>query len=319
MDRQPATGEGLRAIWDQQCVPDGAGRWQLREVRILEGAVHIDTPHDVEARWSTKRSTEWTGYKVHLTETCDADAPRLITQVETTAATLTDLDALNAVHADLEAKGLTPGEHYLDAGYVTSEVIARGAGQGIDIVGPVSLDTSWQAKAGRGYDRAGFTVDWDARTSTCPQGKTSTYWHDATHPHGTGARVGFAETDCAGCPVRSLCTRSEYTGRQILLQPRVLHEIQRQNRADQNDPGWQRRYNRRAGVEGTISEGVRAFGLRRCRYIGLEKTRVQHILAACAMNVARIADWDERDNTPARGRPPSRLKILCATSSVTAS
>ena len=110
--------KGLRAIWDQQCVPDGAGRWQLREVRILEGAVHIDTPHDVEARWSTKRSTEWTGYKVHLTETCDADAPRLITQVETTAATLTDLDALNAVHADLEAKGLTPGEHYLDAGYV---------------------------------------------------------------------------------------------------------------------------------------------------------------------------------------------------------
>ena len=177
--------KGLRAIWDQQCVPDGAGRWQLREVRILEGAVHIDTPHDVEARWSTKRSTEWTGYKVHLTETCDADAPRLITQVETTAATLTDLDALNAVHADLEAKGLTPGEHYLDAGYVTSEVIARGAGQGIDIVGPVSLDTSWQAKAGRGYDRAGFTVDWDARTSTCPQGKpahTGTTRNTLTEP-----------------------------------------------------------------------------------------------------------------------------------------
>lgn len=137
------------------------------------------------------------------------------------------------------------------------------------------------------------------------------------HPYGTGARVEFAEADCAACPARALCTRSEYTGRQILLQPQVLHQIQQQNRADQKDPQWQRRYNRRAGVEGTISEGVRAFGLRRCRYIGLEKTRVQHILAACAMNVARIVDWDERDNTPAPGRPRSRLKILCASATVT--
>lgn len=106
-------------------------------------------------------------------------------------------------------------------------------------------------------------------------------------------------------------------GRKILIPPRALHELQLRNRADQHDPGWQRRYGRRAGVEGTISEAVRAHGLRRCKYQGLAKTRVQHLLAACGINAARIADWDERGNIPARQRPKSRLKTLCK--SITAS
>jgi transposase len=262
------------------------------------------------ARGSAKRSTEWTGYKVHLTETCDPQRPHLITQVETTHATLTDFDALPLVQTGLDTAGRRPGEHYLDAGYATTEAIAR-AEAGTEIIGPVSLDTSWQAKAGRGYDRAGFQIDWDRRHGLCPQGKTSTSWHDAKHPYGTGVRIGFAAADCAACPARALCTRSEYAGRHILLQPRVLHEIQRRNRSDQNGPGRQRRYNTRAGIEGTMSEGVRGYGLRRCRHIGLDKTRVQHVLAACGMNAARIAHWDERDGQAARPRRGSRLKALC--------
>ncbi|WP_374190716.1 transposase [Rhizobium rhizogenes] len=50
-------------------------------------------------------------------------------------------------------------------------------------------------------------------------------------------------------------------------------------------------YGKRAGIEGTLSQGIRAFGLRRCRYIGLSKTRFQHVMTALAMNVARIDDW----------------------------
>ena len=47
----------------------------------------------------------------------------------------------------------------------------------------------------------------------------------------------------------------------------------------------------RAGVEGTLSQGVRGFGLRRCRYIGLAKARLQHVATAAAINVYRISDW----------------------------
>ena len=47
----------------------------------------------------------------------------------------------------------------------------------------------------------------------------------------------------------------------------------------------------RAGVKGTLSQGVRAFGMRRSRYIGLAKTELQQVLAAVGINVARAVAW----------------------------
>ena len=52
-------------------------------------------------------------------------------------------------------------------------------------------------------------------------------------------------------------------------------------------------YRVRAGVEGTLSQGIRAFGLRRTRYLGLAKTSVQHAVTAAAINVVRIVNWLE--------------------------
>lgn len=41
-------------------------------------------------------------------------------------------------------------------------------------------------------------------------------------------------------------------------------------------------YALREGIEATISQGVRAFGMRRSRYIGEAKTHLQHIGIAAA-------------------------------------
>lgn len=58
-----------------------------------------------------------------------------------------------------------------------------------------------------------------------------------------------------------------------------------------DDPVWKERYHVRAGVEGTLSQGVRAFGMRRSRYIGLAKTGLQQVCTAAALNAARIVHW----------------------------
>lgn len=50
-------------------------------------------------------------------------------------------------------------------------------------------------------------------------------------------------------------------------------------------------YARRAGVEGTLSQGARAFGLRRMCYRGFAKTSLQHVVTAAAMNVERLTAW----------------------------
>ena len=50
-------------------------------------------------------------------------------------------------------------------------------------------------------------------------------------------------------------------------------------------------YNQRAGIEGPLSQGVRGFGMRRSRYVGLAKTHLQHVFIAAAMNLSRIVNW----------------------------
>lgn len=65
----------LASIWQQQCVVDTDGVWHVRKECLLAGADRILSPHDPEARWSTKRSTTWEGHKFHTTEGCDDDLP----------------------------------------------------------------------------------------------------------------------------------------------------------------------------------------------------------------------------------------------------
>lgn len=49
--------------------------------------------------------------------------------------------------------------------------------------------------------------------------------------------------------------------------------------------------NKRAGIEGTISQGVRSHGMRRSRYMGIKKTHLQEVASASAINIYRLANW----------------------------
>ncbi|KAA3662505.1 MAG: IS5/IS1182 family transposase, partial [Chloroflexi bacterium] len=53
-----------------------------------------------------------------------------------------------------------------------------------------------------------------------------------------------------------------------------------------------------------ISQGVRSFHLRSCRYIGMAKTHLQHILIAAAMNMTRIVCWLRGDKHARTRRTP---------------
>jgi transposase len=111
----------------------------------------------------------------------------------------------------------------------------------------------------------------------------------------------FSRSDCGACPARTLCTPAKEARRNVFFLPREEYEALNAARARMDNPAWKKRYHVRAGVEGTLSQGVRAFGMRRCRYIGLAKTALQHVCIAAAMNVLRIVHWlDGRSRTKTR-------------------
>ena len=198
--------QALRRIWIQQFYREVTeGRQEVRRREKLPGGDGLPpgrdcliSPYDLDARYSIKRDHGWGGYKVHFTETCDApetqagasasagpapapagrgDRPNLITGVATTEATVADAAMTTPVHQQLEERQLLPGEHLVDSGYPSAELIIHAARVfGITLVSPMLLDTSAQARAGAGYDKAAFAFDFDARQATCPQGIASSSW-----------------------------------------------------------------------------------------------------------------------------------------------
>ena len=231
--------------------------------------------------------------KVHLSETCEEGLPRLITNVETTASTTPDVAMTETIHEHLEEKGLLPGEHLIDAGYVDAQVLVMSEQEhGVEVIGPVPPDTSWQARAGQGFDVACFAIDWEAQQVTCPQGKQSVIWSPSQDRYDNPViHARFAKQDCLGCSQRAQCTRSREGSRALKLRSREQHVALQQGRQRQTTDEFKKKYKRRAGVEGTVSQGIRGFGLRRSRYIGLAKTHLQHICIAVAINLMRLADW----------------------------
>lgn len=297
----------LRQVWIQQFYADPTAI-RLRTVADLPPAARlIGSPYDPDARLSTKRDTTWNGYKVHLTETCDADGPNLITDVQTTPATAPDGQLTVPIQAALAQRQLLPAEQYVDCAYTDAATIIHSqATHAIDLVGPVQRDGSWQAQAGAGFALACFAVDWDAKHVVCPQGQTSRGWSASTDTAGQAViHVQFDRTVCGACTVREACTKAKRGPRTLKLRPQPQYAALQRARQYQETDEFKQRYRVRAGVEGTINQGVQAFDLRYARYRGMAKTSLQHIFTVLAINLTRlVAWWDARPKAQTR---PSRF------------
>lgn len=76
-----------------------------------------------------------------------------------------------------------------------------------------------------------------------------------------------------------------------MIRTQAQHEALQAARQRQTTPGFREQYAMRAGIEGTLSHGTRRCDLRRSRYVGLAKTRLQHLLIGAALNFIRVAAW----------------------------
>ena len=285
--------ETLRDVWRVHYArDDGRPRWRAG-TELPPVGERLQSPYDPEAHYSTKRGMEWSGYKVHVTETCDSDAAHVITHVETCPAMQPDMASTAGIHARLARKGLLPSEHFVDSAYIDADLLASSRREhGISLEGPVRSVSNWQARAGQGYEQRDFTVDWEQEQVICPQGKVSVTWRAGQDDAGAARlRAAFSRTDCRMCTARAFCTTAKDGRRTVYFHPRPEYEALNAARKRMEDPAWQKRYRVRAGVEGTLSQGVRAFGMRQSRYIGLAKTGLQQVCAAVAMNALRIVQW----------------------------
>ena len=164
---------------------------------------------------------------MHLTETCEAHLPIIVTHVETTSAPITD-DAMTAtIHAELARKGLLPDEHIVDTGYIDAQLLVESQHDyAIDLVGPARKNWHRQATEHTDYDCDHFPIDWENQNATCPQGHTSVSWLPAVDNRKNGViKIKFSTIDCRACPARLLCTPTTSPPRRTLTIRRQAHYL----------------------------------------------------------------------------------------------
>jgi transposase len=282
----------VRLVWLQQYhAHEHTTPWRA-DKELPPSAVLITSPYDVEARYSRKKSTAWNGYKVHFTETCDADTPHLIVEVTSTAATMPDGDIVGELHEQLASQQMLPREHWMDAGYIDAEVLALSQSRyQVDIVGPAMPDLSWAAKEAERLDQSQFLIDWQAKQVVCPAGHTSRDWLQIPDRHGKPSlRVRFPLSACRSCPLHAQCT--PVAAKVLRLRPdEATNTALVAARQRQETPEFWKQYAKRAGIEGTVAQAVRTCEMRRARSIGSKKLRLQAFFTATAMNVLRACAW----------------------------
>jgi transposase len=300
----------LRCIWVQNFYREGDHtHWRTEEHGIPPASCFISSPHEEDAHYGKKGTTQWVGYKVHLTETCEADAPLLITHVATTPAPVADGEVTAPIHQALEQKQLLPGTHLVDTGYLDAALLVDSQRDfSVDLYGPTRLDYHWQAREGTGFAAHDFQVDWEQQRVTCPEGKGSSSWTLAIDQRDNEViKIKFSSTDCRLCPSRACCYRSTSTKHQrrtltIRRQPEFVALQMARRREDAAE--FRGIYGQRAGVEGTLSRGIRRCRLRRTRYRGQARVHLGHVLTAVAINAVRLGEWFADVPRPRTRRSP---------------
>jgi len=303
--RELAQVATLRTVLSQQ-FPEGPGKGPAP--KQPHGKEVIESPHETEARRGVKRDKAWTGYKTQVTETCDEGLPHLISDLDVTLATAHDGQELDKIQARLEAQDTLPSSQYADQIYISGKNIAESRKRGIDLKGKALADTSGP----KGFRQTDFQIDEVKREAVCPAGEKATVWGERFAKNGEPAmrQVLFSGHQCQACRFFGQCTKS-LQGRRLELHP--YREVLEERRAEAETEDYREEIKVRAGVEGTVSELVRAHGLRRARYRGLGKVRPQGLFTAAAVNLKRAMRWLSRPENEQREAKGTKMAGVLAT------
>lgn len=293
-NKQPSQGQQvqlLQRVWKENFELDVAG--QLHQTPAQPpGAVH--NPHDPEAEWAVKgqgkHKKEHIGYKVQVAETVQEGelekgepTKNFITAMATQPATASDDAGLPLVEQEQTEMGLEkPSAWHVDGAYVSAQRLAQAQAEGRELIGPAQPSPK---KEGR-FSVEDFQIQVEARKAVCPAGQESTQC-SRLEEQDTG-KVSFRfewSTHCHGCPLREQCLGKDQRHRTVVVGQYHTHLQAR--RQEQQTREFKNKAKARNAIEGTQSELVRAHGLRRARYRGLLRVRLQNYFIGAACNIKR--------------------------------
>ena len=260
------------------------------------GSERVQNPHEPEATYAVKgkgdQKKEHVGYKVQVAETVTETvlAPgeptdNFISGIVTHAARESDEEGALKMEKEQQAMGLEkPPVQYVDAAYISTQELMRAAAEGRELIGPSPGAAS---KSDERFCSDHFDVRVEQRKALCPAGQQNSQCSRLEEQ--TSGKVSYrfewSTEACAKCLLRQPCIKSEHPHRTLVVGEH--HSVLQGRRREQKTEPFKQRMKHRNAIEGTQSELVRAHGLRRARYRGLAKTRLQNYFAGAACNIKR--------------------------------
>jgi Transposase DDE domain len=143
------------------------------------------------------------------------------------------------------------------------------------------------------FPKGEFAIDLEKKEVRCPAGQTTRKYHAAGE--GGGGHFVFAAAVCAACVLRSQCVRGKGP-RTITIQ--AEEGLQQRARAHNQTVAGRKSLRERVVVEHRIARLVQ-LGIRRSRYFGRTKTRLQVVMAAVVANLSMVVGYAKRPAGPA--------------------
>lgn len=260
------------------------------------GSERVQNPHDPEATYASKgngeQRKEHVGYKVQVAETVSEavlasgePTGNFIVGMVTHAARESDEEGALKMEIEQQSMGLEkPSVNYVDAAYVSAEKLVEAAAEGRELIGPAPKCANNNDSRFQSED---FQVQVEQRRATCPVGHQNSQCSRLAEK-ATGRvsyRFEWDTATCAACPLRLKCIKAEHKHRTLVVGEN--HTVLQARRKNQRTDAFRARMKHRNAIEGTQSELVRAHGLRRARYRGLSKTKLQNYFIGAACNIKR--------------------------------
>ena len=160
----------------------------------------------------------------------------------------------------------------------------KAAAEGRELIGPAP---GAAAKDDPRFCTDHFNIQVEQRQAICPAGQQNSQC-SRLEEQATGRvsyRFEWSTEACAQCPLRQQGLKADPKHRTLAVGEH--HTILQGRRREQKTEPFKQRMKHRNAIEGTQSELVRAHGLRRARYRGLPKAKLQNYFIGAACNVKR--------------------------------
>jgi transposase len=284
-----------RVFGEQFQVVAGTGAAQPKTKEQLSSA-RVQNPHDPDATYAAKgtgdQKKEPVGYKVQVAETVTEAvlAPgeptgNFISGILTHAARESDEEGALKMEQEQQDMGWDkPPVQYVDAAYISTQELMKAAAEGRELIGPAP---GAAAKDDPRFCTDHFNIQVEQRQAICPAGQQNSQC-SRLEEQATGRvsyRFEWSAEACAQCPLRPQCLKADQKHRTLAVGEH--HTILQGRRREQKTEPFKQRMKHRNAIEGTQSELVRAHGLRRARYRGLPKAKLQNYFIGAACNVKR--------------------------------